>query len=160
MGMKRIKIEELIGAMPTEPVTEPVPEADPTPAPITTEPAPAPLVPEPEPAPTPAAMTKKEKLLRWAELVRDHQANLSLYSNLEYTSERQRRMMMVDDISAFAVAVKDPEFAAQGLSYQSSIHDVLNFFEMDVHEAHVFSCDCGGHIDNKEQARRIKGLAR
>jgi hypothetical protein len=85
-----------------------------------------------------------------------------LYSNLEHTSVHQRSAMMVsrEQCTAFSVAAADPEFAAQGLSRPSSVHDILYFFEMDVHEAHVFSCDCGGHIDNKEQARRIEGLAR
>jgi hypothetical protein len=107
-------------------------------------------------------MTRKEKLLRWAGLVRQCQGLLGLYSSLEYTSDQQRRMMMVTVgvQSAFGVAVKDPEFNAQGLSSPSSIQDVLNFFELSVHEAHVFSCDCGGGIDNLEQARRIEGLAR
>jgi hypothetical protein len=71
-------------------------------------------------------------------------------------------MMLIhpNDMTAFAVAVKDPEFAAQGLGSPASMEKVLNFFEMDVHEAHVFSCDCGGNIENREQARRIEGLAR
>jgi hypothetical protein len=71
-------------------------------------------------------------------------------------------MMMLHpaDPTAFALAVRDPEFAAQGLSSPASVENVLNFFEMSVQEAHVFSCDCGGNIENHEQARRIEGLAR
>jgi hypothetical protein len=107
-------------------------------------------------------MTRREKLLRWAALVRVCEYRVALYSNLEFTSPHQRQMMMVHphEPTAFAVAAKDPEFAAQGLASPASVANILNFFEMDVHEAHVFSCDCGGSIDNLEQARRIEGLAR
>jgi hypothetical protein len=109
----------------------------------------------------PVKMTRREKLLRWAGLVRKSETYLNLYSNLEFTSPHQRTMMTVDDSgTAFSVAVKDPEFNAQGLGLQSSVANVLDFFEMDIHEAHAFSCDCGGSISNKEQARRIEGLAR
>jgi hypothetical protein len=110
----------------------------------------------------PVKMTRKEKLLRWAGLVRKSEIYLSLYSNLEFTSPHQRMMMTVDPdgSTAFAVAVKDPEFVAQGLSSPSSVSGVLSFFELTVHEAHVFSCNCGGSIGNAEQARRIEGLAR
>jgi hypothetical protein len=110
----------------------------------------------------PVKMTRREKLLRWAKLIRNHQGGLGLFSNLEHYHRNQLQMMMVTagGQSAFSVAVGDPEFAAQGLRPESSVRDVLTFFEMTVNEAHVFSCDCGGYIDNVEQARRIEGLAR
>jgi hypothetical protein len=110
----------------------------------------------------PVRMTRKEKLLRWAKLIRDQKCALALYSNLEHMSTYQLQVTMVTAYgpSAFSIAVVDPEFAAQGLRPESSVRDVLTFFEMTVNEAHVFSCDCGGYIDNKEQARRIEGLAR
>ena len=110
----------------------------------------------------PVKMTRKEKLLRWAQLVRQAHRELGLYSNLEHMTSHQLRNMMIQNngLTAFAIAVKDPEFAAQGLQSPSSLHDIITFFELSVYEAHVFSCDCGGYISNSEQARRIEGLAR
>jgi hypothetical protein len=149
--MKHVDIEELVGSNPVTPETEPVPVTEPAPAPT------APAAPEPEP---PAAMTRMEKLLRWAQLVRQHDDHLGLYSNLECKSDHQLSMMMIYDhgTTALTLAVKDPEFQAQGLASPSSVKEVLNFFELSLQEAHAFSCDCGGDISNEHQAERIERL--
>lgn len=108
----------------------------------------------------PAKMTRQEKLLRWAKLVREANSPLYLYSNLEYMTMSQLHAFTVvaGHNTAFSVAIADPEFKAQGLE-NHSLAGVLKFFELTTHEAHAFSCDCGGHIDNVTQARRIEALA-
>lgn len=107
----------------------------------------------------PVQMTKKEKLLRWAELVREHRYNICLYSNLEYMTKSQRDTFMVtpEHRTAFSVAIEDPTFKEQGLT-SHTLSNVLKFFDLSVAEAHAFSCDCGGTISNKEQAARIEYL--
>jgi hypothetical protein len=57
------------------------------------------------------------------------------------------------------LAIKDPIFASQGLKYESSIYDVMSFFELTKAELHEFSCDCGGDIENIDMANRIDMLA-
>jgi hypothetical protein len=109
----------------------------------------------------PIKMVRREKLLRWADLVRKTHNGLHLYHNLEYMTRGQlAETRPIGSGSAFDVAVRDPEFAAQGLRYESSIQEVLDFFELTQPQAHAFSCDCGGDISNEEQARRIERLAR
>lgn len=109
----------------------------------------------------PLKMTRQEKLQRWAKLVRETNSGLHLYNSLEYMSQAQLYAFTViaDHRTAFSVAVADPEFKAQGLE-NHTLGGVLKFFEISVHEAHAFSCDCGGSISNEQQARRIESLAR
>jgi hypothetical protein len=108
----------------------------------------------------PIKMARREKLLRWAELVRKTYNGLHLYHNLEYMTRGQLASIRpFDSGSALDVAVRNPEFQAQGLSRDSNIQEVLDFFELTQPQAHAFSCDCGGDISNEEQARRIERLA-
>jgi hypothetical protein len=111
------------------------------------------------------ALNRREKLLRWAELVRKARAPyLYLYHNLEYMTRAQLQNTIVDVrvYSAFSVAIADPEFKAQGLGLGQvhvTVQNMLDFFELTVPQAHAFACDCGGDISNEEQARRIERLA-
>jgi hypothetical protein len=111
-----------------------------------------------------AIPVRRERLTRWAELVRGYYPDdLALMHNLEYLrpSELDRiRIMDVLATSAFTLAVADSTFNAQGLSRQSTLRDVMGFFELSQGELHEFSCDCGGYISNPEQAARIERLAR
>jgi hypothetical protein len=110
----------------------------------------------------PIQMTRWEKLRRWAELVRNHNSELALFHGLEYLRPYDLRTIIPGAIratSAFTVAVKDPTFNAQGLSVESTLADVMRFFELSQGELHEFSCDCGGYIDNHNQAARIERLA-
>jgi hypothetical protein len=107
----------------------------------------------------PVAMTRREKFIRWAELVRKTPHRLRLYSNLEDLSRLQLRQFLVRfDGSAMGVAAADPIFQSMGLSESSSLTDVLQFFTMNLDQAHAFSCDCGGTISNEEQALRIEHI--
>jgi hypothetical protein len=110
----------------------------------------------------PIQMTRHQKLLRWAELVRKSPHRLQMFNGLEYMTPRQLEAYPVIQcgVTALAVAASDPEFQAQGLRETSTIGETMRFFDLTLHEAHAFSCDCGGHIGNDEQARRIDSLAR
>jgi hypothetical protein len=109
----------------------------------------------------PIAMTRREKLVRWAELVRKASSELALYHAIEHMRPYQLAELrpFQGPLSAFTMAVKDPTFNAQGLSVESTLVDVMRFFELSQRELHEFSCDCGGYIDNHDQAARIERLA-
>jgi hypothetical protein len=108
----------------------------------------------------PLGMTKREKLLRWADLVAKAHHTLILYHELEYMPRSRLSSTVVHEGTAFAVAAADGEFQAAGLSPHPTISQAMDFFELTQHEVHAFSCDCGGHIGNTQQADRIRQLAR
>jgi hypothetical protein len=106
-------------------------------------------------------MSRRDKLLRWAELVDRCRNDLHLYHGIEYIRPDQLAGIRPCDnpISAFTVAMSDPTFQSMGLTPSSSITDAMRFFELSQGQLHEFTCDCGGYIDNHEQARRIARLA-
>jgi len=93
--------------------------------------------------------------------VRYSPPRLWLFSNLEYMPPRQLELIKVCQCAptAMGVAVNDPKFQRDGLSASASIADVMRYFGISLAQLHEFSCDCGGYIDNSEQARRIERLA-
>jgi hypothetical protein len=109
----------------------------------------------------PVQMTRREKLTRWAELVRKVDTGLVLYHAIEHMRPYQLKEIrpFQGPMSAFTMAVKDPTFQSQGLKIESTLVEIMNFFELSQGELHEFSCDCGGYIDNHEQAHRIDRLA-
>lgn len=113
------------------------------------------------PVPSPVApMTRKEKLLRWAELVRNAPYPMRLYHLLENCSRsRLDEAHVYGSGCAFDIAFSDPVLREQGLT-EPTIGGVMNFMEITQQQLHEFSCDCGGHISNDDMANRIEGLAR
>jgi hypothetical protein len=109
----------------------------------------------------PIQMTRREKLLRWADLIRKQERSLVLVHGLEYMQPREleRYRIRPNEETALGVAAADPKFRAQGLGEMPTLGEALRFFALAVGEAHAFSCDCGGYIDNREQAARIEALA-
>ena len=104
-------------------------------------------------------MSKKEKLARWAELVKGCDHPLALFHNLEYCTPNQlKNMRVVGSKSAFETVVWDPVFAAEGLPSNANITDIMRFFDLTQNQLHEFSCDCGGWLSNEQQARRIASL--
>ena len=104
-------------------------------------------------------MTRREKLLRWAELIRTADHALRLYHNLEYTPREVLHVAEVRGTScAFNLAASDPVFIQEGLT-TPTIGGVMGFMELTQAQLHEFSCDCGGYISNSEMADRIAGLA-
>lgn len=102
-------------------------------------------------------MTRREKLLRFASIVRSNVGAYGLYHNLEgYTPEQLNSIGLGG--SAFAAAAADPILRDAGLT-GPSVGDAQRFFELSQHELHEFSCDCGGAIDNNVMANRIESLA-
>jgi hypothetical protein len=106
-------------------------------------------------------LTRKDKLLRWAKLIRERAFPVGIYNELEHWSPAMMAMELhqLPHASAFALAAKDPVFAAMGLGKHPSLNDAMKFFELTLDQVHAFSCDCGGHLTNEQQARRIECLA-
>lgn len=108
---------------------------------------------------TAIALTRKEKLLRWSDIVRSQPFTLQIFHHLEHwSSEMLQRPLASYGNNAFTIAAEDPVFRAAGLKGDSA-QDAMNFFEMKKAELHEFSCDCGGHISNTKMADRIAALA-
>lgn len=110
-----------------------------------------------------APMTRSQKLTHWAGLIRQQAVPLHLMHGLEYLNPMQLVSYKVGQLPgpcALGVAASDPVLQAQGLTAATSLGDAMRFFELTLHETHAFSCDCGGHISNEEQARRIERLVR
>lgn len=107
---------------------------------------------------SPAVMTRKDKLLWLAMLIRtSHRPCFYLFHLLEEESDsglmKQRHPM-----SAFAMAAADPTFKAAGLKGDNAWL-AKQFFELTKDELHDFSCNCTGELDNEMMARRIEAIA-
>lgn len=115
-------------------------------------------------APKPA-MTKRQKLLRLAEIARAGRRgilgvrrNFGFYSNLEYLTMYELDSRTIDG-TVFEAAAADPALQQAGLKTSPALGDSLRFFELTRNELHPFACDCHGAISNEEMARRIEQLA-
>jgi hypothetical protein len=120
-------------------------------------------------------MTRREKLLHWASIVRKIE-HVHIYHMLEHW-DAQRLADPIDGPGydryyrrrgLFTTALADPIFREQGLV--GSQHDnglgqvvspqqVMDFFELTQAELHEFSCNCGGNLTGKMISDRIKALA-
>jgi hypothetical protein len=102
-------------------------------------------------------MTRREKLLRFARIVRQTQTQFIIFSNLEYMNPAQ--LSQCDHPhSPFAAAAADSTLRNTGLTGQTAA-DAMRFFELSQDDLHAFSCDCGGAITNEDMARRIERIA-
>lgn len=108
----------------------------------------------------PVIMTRKEKLLHWAELVRKAPRQLFLFDGLEHWSPRDLRnpMLIGSNRTAFSAAASDEKFREAGLKDHTPAA-AMEFFELSQQDLHEFSCNCGGLISNEEMANRIQRLA-
>jgi|SRR5882672_3499001 len=105
------------------------------------------------------AMTRSEKLMHWAGLVRAHQGNLALYHLLEHVAARELDIYnILHARTALGVAAGDPVLTEQGFT-DKTVGGALRFFDMSIDQLHAFSCNCGGEIGNADQAARIERLA-
>lgn len=102
-------------------------------------------------------MTRKEKLMHWAKLVRQHRSYLYIFHRLEDWNAEQLAKAYHHD-SAFTLASRDPAFKAAGLK-SGYVGEAMKFFELSQQQLHEFSCDCGGEIRASSMADRIERLA-
>jgi hypothetical protein len=111
------------------------------------------------------ALTRKEKLTRWAELIRAEKKHLFIFHGIEGWNWMRLSAPMSahatpggDFTTAFCIAAADPVFRAAGLA-GDSIANSMRFFDLSQHDIHAFSCDCGGVITKDALASRVEGLA-
>ena len=102
-------------------------------------------------------VTRREKLLRFAAVIRQTQHDIVIFHKLEYMYDAQLELISHPN-SAFAQAAADPVLQDAGLAGSDAL-SAKKFFELSTEQLHEFSCDCGGHISNEEMARRIERLA-
>jgi len=102
-------------------------------------------------------MTRREKLMRFAAIVRSHSRDFGLYHLLETCTPEQLQNVDINT-SAFEAAAADPILRDAGLTGRS-VGDAQRFFELSQHDLHEFSCDCGGAIINDDMANRIESIA-
>jgi hypothetical protein len=86
------------------------------------------------------AMSRAERLQRWAQLLRQHQGALVPLHQIEYL-EKEQRMLSRHDASPIAVAFRDPVLRAEGLK-GDTVGDAVDFFDLSDSEAHLLLCDC------------------
>lgn len=110
------------------------------------------------------AMTKREKLMRFAAILRGQTAGffgsaprVVVFSNIEYMSAAQLNELQHPQ-SAFALAHQDPELNKAGLT-SPTVGAAKKFFELSSDELHAFSCDCGGGISTTDMANRVETIA-
>lgn len=102
-------------------------------------------------------MSKREKLLRFAHIVRASKEQFVIFSNIEFMTPGQLSMTYHPG-SAFAAAAADPILKDAGLK-SDRVSEAARFFDLTREELHEFSCDCGGLVSNEEMARRIERIA-
>ena len=102
-------------------------------------------------------MTRREKLLRFAQVVRQSQHNFVIFHLLEYMDDYNLSKIS-HPCSAFSMATSDSVLSSAGLKSDDAL-SAKRFFELTTSQLHEFSCDCGGQISNDEMANRIERLA-
>jgi hypothetical protein len=109
--------------------------------------------------PTRTAMSRTDRLERWAELLeREPQRPLRSLDGIEYGPEEQRRAARENN-SPLSVAFADPVLREEGLK-SDKLGDSLDFFEMSHSEAHRVLCSCmhGRTMQAGDVARRVRGI--
>ena len=121
------------------------------------------LLPAREPKVEPQAMTRREKLQRWAHVVRACPTDLCIFHALERQPPGDLAWIG-DQCSAFHLAGTDQVLLDQGIKLDlpptTSAAEVMRFFELSQQQLHEFSCDCGGDISASQMADRIEAIAR
>jgi hypothetical protein len=111
----------------------------------------------------PAVMTRYDKLMRFAEIVRKAHVTFFIFSNIEKKNDEIWRTTY-HPCSAFHVALQDEVLRDAGLradlpAGNISIYGAAQFFELSRTDMHAFSCDCSGQISNVQMADRIEAIA-
>lgn len=110
------------------------------------------------------ALTRKEKLLRWADLIRAETRPFWIFHMLEDWHRVRLASPMASQgypdgyATAFGVAAADPVFRAAGLA-GDSVTQAMKFFDLSQWDIHEFSCDCGGVLSQDQMADRVVHLA-
>jgi hypothetical protein len=102
-------------------------------------------------------LSKRDKLLRLAHVIRFAKTPVFVFNGLEYLQAGQWEHLSHPH-SAFALAVQDPILRDAGMT-SDTVGAAKRFFGLSKADLHEFSCDCGGTISNEEMARRVERIA-
>ena len=86
------------------------------------------------------AMTRSERIERWAKLLEEHEGRISPLPGIEYMPEAERRQL-TGPYYPMTVAFADPVFRALGLK-SDKLGDAMDFFELSLEDAHQLMCEC------------------
>jgi hypothetical protein len=106
-----------------------------------------------------SAMSRCERLERWAALLEASGAKLTPFQDVELLSPLEREILQ-SPTSPLAVAYQDPALRRAGLP-SDRFGDGAAFFGLSQRQAHRILCSCGyfGTMRASEVARRIRALA-
>jgi len=108
----------------------------------------------------PAAMSRGERLERWAELLECQPTRrLQTLPEIEFMPRAERPLLRADN-SPLSVAFADPVLRAEGLA-SDRFGDAMTFFELSEHDAHLVLCSCmnGQTIEASRVAGRVRAMA-
>ncbi len=111
-------------------------------------------------APMATAMTRLERLERWAEILeRDPERRLRTLEEMEFVPRDERPLMRADN-SPLTVAFQDPILREEGLA-SDRLGDAMAFFELSERQAHRLLCSCmnGWRIEAGRAAGAVRRLA-
>ncbi len=110
--------------------------------------------------PTLPAMTREERLARWADLL-DRQAGrrLKTLDEIEFVPVDKRAALRADD-SPLSIAYADPVLREEGLA-SDRLGDAMAFFNISEHEAHRVLCSCmhGRTVDAGRAAQCVRAIS-
>ena len=84
--------------------------------------------------------SKRERLMRWAELLKQTEGRVRAFEGTEYLRRRERDRLRQDG-SALSVAFSDPVLRSQGLP-SDRFGDAARFFGLSHRELHDIVCHC------------------
>ena len=110
-------------------------------------------------APIRTAMTRLERLERWAEIMeREPERRLRTLEEMEFVPRDERPLMRADN-SPLTVAFQDPILREEGLA-SDRLGDARLFFGLSDGQAHRLLCSCmnGRAIQSGMAAKRVRGI--
>lgn len=105
------------------------------------------------------ALTRHERLMRWADGLESHRESLTALREIEYLSPEERRAYRGAN-TPLTVAFGDPVLREAGLK-DDSLGSAMDFFEMTDDDAHRLLCDCNymGSMTGAGLANRVRHYA-
>jgi hypothetical protein len=104
-------------------------------------------------------MSRRERLVRWADALETHRESLNALREIEYLSPEERRAYRGFN-TPLTVAYNDPVLRQEGLT-GDDLGTAMDFFEMTDDDAHRLLCDCHymGSMTGAGLANRIRHYA-
>jgi hypothetical protein len=104
-------------------------------------------------------LSRRERLVRWADALEAHRESLNALREIEYLSPAERRAYRGAN-TPLTVAFNDPVLREEGLT-DDNLGTAMDFFEMSDEDAHRLLCDCHymGSMTGAGLASRIRRYA-